>query len=79
MPQRKNKKRKLHLAKNYDDIKVGDGLVGHGDYTPTKEEMKSLKSMEQMFESAKKSKEHKIGRWRRNEELYRGDFFKPFN
>ena len=45
MPQRKNKKRKLHLAKNYDDIKVGDGLVGHGDYTPTKEEMKSLNSM----------------------------------
>tara|TARA_Y100000593_G_C4315048_1_gene340419 strand:+ start:2072 stop:3823 length:1752 start_codon:yes stop_codon:yes gene_type:complete len=67
------------LAKNYDDIKVGDGLTSYGDYTPTKEEMKSLKSMEQMFESAKKSKEHKIGRWRRNEELYRGDFFKPFN
>ncbi len=67
------------MAKNYDDIKVGDGLTSYGDYTPTKEEMKSLKSMEQMFESAKKSKEHKIGRWRRNEELYRGDFFKPFN
>ena len=66
--------------KTYDNIEVGDSLKpsSHG-YSPTEEERKSLKSMEQKFQSAKKAKEHKIGRWRRNEELYRGDFFKPFN
>mgnify|MGYP003651212938 CR=1 FL=1 len=64
---------------NYDSVEMGDGLKTMGDYTPSEEERKSVKKMEQMFESAKKSKEHKIGRWRRNEELYRGDFFKPFN
>tara|TARA_R100001129_G_scaffold24878_1_gene16168 strand:- start:483 stop:2231 length:1749 start_codon:yes stop_codon:yes gene_type:complete len=66
--------------KSYDNVEVGDGLtkIG-GDYTPTEKERKSVKRMEKMFQSAKKAKEHKIGRWRRNEELYRGDFFKPFN
>ena len=66
--------------KSYDNIEVSDGLtkIG-GDYTPTEKERKSVKRMEKMFQSAKKAKEHKIGRWRRNEELYRGDFFKPFN
>jgi len=64
----------------YDDVEVGDGLATiKGEYTPTAEERKSLKAMNRMFEAGKKAKEHKIGRWRRNEELYRGDFFKPFN
>ena len=67
------------MKKAYENIQAGDGLTTIGDYTPTAEERKSLKMMEQMFDSAKKAKEHKIGRWRRNEELYRGDFFKPFN
>lgn len=65
--------------KDYDHIEVSDGLQPMGDYTPTEEDRKSVKKMEQMFDSSKKAKEHKIGRWRRNEELYRGDFFKPFN
>lgn len=61
----------------YDDINV-EGLKVVGDYNPTSEERKSLKMMEKMFDTAKKAKDHKIGRWRRNEELYRGDFFRPF-
>ena len=55
----------------YDDVEVGDGLTTiKGEYTPTAEERKSLKAMNRMFEAGKKAKEHKIGRWRRNEELY---------
>ena len=63
---------------DYNHVKVDDGLTMQGDYTPSKSDLKSLKQMDLMFETAKKAKEHKIGRWRRNEELYRGDFFKPF-
>jgi len=64
----------------YDNVEVGDGLKpSYGGYTPTEKERKAVKKLEETFQSAKKAKEHKIGRWRRNEELYRGDFFKPFN
>ena len=31
-----------------------------------------------MFDASKRSRAHKVPRWRRNEELYNGDFFKPF-
>ncbi len=63
----------------YDKVEYGDGLVSQGSYTPSEYERKHVASLERKFQSAKKAKEHKIGRWRRNEELYKGDFFKPFN
>ena len=54
------------MARTYDDIDVGKDLRVIGEYSPTQEERKSLSKMDAMFQSAKKAKEHKIGRWRRN-------------
>ena len=50
-----------------------------GSFHPTKEEASLLKYLENKFESSKNARQHKISRWRRNEELYNGDFFAPFN
>ena len=49
------------------------------DYVPGDKDRKLLKYMERMFDSAKRARAHKVPRWRRNEELYNGDFLKPFN
>jgi len=66
------------MAKSYDDIKSTVPLVTAKGYKADSSEHKKIKRLEDMFESAKKSREHKVSRWRRNEELYNGDFFRPF-
>lgn len=48
-------------------------------YNPSSEETKCLKWLQKKFESAKQSKKNRTPRWRRNEELYNGQFLKPFN
>ena len=57
-----------------DDMEVTQ-VEGH---VPSVEDKKLLKYMERMFTASKTSRAHKVPRWRRNEELYNGDFFKPF-
>ena len=57
-----------------DDMEVTQ-VEGH---VPSVEDKKLLKYMERMFTASKRSRAHKVPRWRRNEELYNGDFFKPF-
>tara|TARA_R100001443_G_scaffold25736_1_gene38725 strand:- start:6389 stop:8230 length:1842 start_codon:yes stop_codon:yes gene_type:complete len=47
-------------------------------YSPSNKEIKTLKYLKKMFDASKKARSHKVKRWRRNEELYNGDFFKPF-
>jgi len=66
------------MAKSYDNIKPDTPLVINKGYSISKDDKKKLKMVEDMFQSAKKNREHKVSRWRRNEELYNGDFFKPF-
>ena len=48
-------------------------------YAPNVEDLLIIKKLEKKFLESKKAKQHKISRWRRNEELYNGDFLKPFN
>lgn len=48
-------------------------------YNPSPEETKCIKFLQKKFESAKQSKKNRTPRWRRNEELYNGQFLKPFN
>ena len=48
-------------------------------YAPNVEDLLVIKKLEKKFLESKKAKQHKISRWRRNEELYNGDFLKPFN
>jgi len=38
-----------------------------------------IKKLDAMFDEAKKARQHKPGRWRRNEELYSGKILAPFN
>tara|TARA_Y100000593_G_scaffold95059_1_gene198945 strand:+ start:311 stop:2029 length:1719 start_codon:yes stop_codon:yes gene_type:complete len=45
----------------------------------TSDEQSRIKRLERMLESARASKKHLINRWRRNEELVRGELLKPFN
>ena len=47
-------------------------------YSATTDEVKVLKKLEAMFDASKNAQKHKIARWRRNEQLYDGDFFAPF-
>ena len=68
------------MPDNYDmAAKDPDKVESSNLYSPSKEETKLLKKLTKMFDASKKAKAHKIKRWRRNEELYNGDFFKPFN
>ena len=61
------------VSKNVDDTYiVPDG------YAPSEKERKKLKFQHKMFQASSKARSHKVKRWRRNEELYNGDFFKPF-
>ena len=48
-------------------------------YDATEEELKTLAYLKSKYESAKAAKKNRTPRWRRNEELYSGDFLKPFN
>jgi len=43
------------------------------------DKLKTINYLEKMFQSAKEARKGKISTWRRNEELYNGDFLKPFN
>ena len=66
-------------TKDYDKAMTGDVDVTQiKGYSPGDKDRKLVKYMERMFDSAKRSRAHKVPRWRRNEELYNGDFFKPF-
>ena len=51
-----------------DDMEVTQ-VEGH---VPSVEDKKLLKYMERMFTASKRSRAHKVPRWRRNEELYNG-------
>jgi len=66
-------------TKDYDKAVPNDADItqvkGHN---PSEKDAKVVKYMEKMFEDAKRARAHKVPRWRRNEELYNGDFFKPF-
>lgn len=63
--------------KEYKD--TGESIEVQAGHTPSIEEFEFLKYLEGKFTSAKEAKKHKIPRWRRNEELYAGEFLKPFN
>lgn len=63
------------MRKDYPDTDAS-AIAG---YNPDSEETKCLKWLQKKFESAKLSKKNKTPRWRRNEELYNGQFLKPFN
>ena len=65
--------------KDYDKAVPDDTEVTQSQgHVPSDKDRKLLKYMERMFDSSKRSRAHKVPRWRRNEELYNGDFFKPF-
>ena len=64
--------------KDYDMVTKEEELTKPKGFTPSDKDAKLIKYMERMFESSKRSRAYKVPRWRRNEELYSGDFFKPF-
>ena len=43
------------------------------------DEQSRINYLEKMFQAAKDSRKHLMNRWRRNEELFAGQFLKPFN
>ena len=63
--------------KEYPD--TGEPIEVQAGHNPSIEEFEYLKYLEGKFSSAKEAKKHKVPRWRRNEELYAGEFLKPFN
>ena len=67
------------MPDQYDVAGNTENMSTTNRYEPSVEETRKLKMLNGMFQAAKKAKSHKIKRWRRNEELYNGDFFKPFN
>jgi len=62
----------------YDKVIDGRPLSEQSGYSPSADDQACLQSLDSMFEASKKARQHKISRWRRNEELYNGDFFAPF-
>lgn len=64
-------------TKDYD-IDTDASLQDQAGYTPSEGERKFVKKLETKFEEFKKARSHKVNRWRRNEELYNGEFLKPF-
>ena len=63
----------------YDkSIPEGAQVTQQAGYSPSDKERKLLSYLRKMFDASKKARSHKVKRWRRNEELYNGDFFKPF-
>ena len=66
-------------TKDYDKAVPNDlDITQVKGHVPSDKDRKLLKYMERMFDAAKRARAHKVPRWRRNEELYNGDFFKPF-
>ena len=65
---------KYDMASSPEDVQINPK-----GYNPDKKELKLLKKLNRMFSAAEKARSHKVSRWRRNEELYNGEFFKPFN
>ena len=66
-------------TKDYDKAVPNDmELTQVKGHVPSDKDRKLLKYMERMFDAAQRARAHKVPRWRRNEELYNGDFFKPF-
>ena len=63
--------------KEYPD--TGEPLEVQAGYAPSTEEFAMVQKLEKKFQSAKDAKKIKVPRWRRNEELYAGEFLKPFN
>ncbi len=63
--------------KDYD-IDTDIPLKDQAGYSPDESERKFVKKLETKFEEFKKARQHKVNRWRRNEELYNGEFLKPF-
>ncbi|QDP54480.1 MAG: putative portal protein [Prokaryotic dsDNA virus sp.] len=67
------------MVDSYDAITMDTPLEKFTDgYAPTDSERQLLKYMGKMFDESKRARAHKVPRWRRNEELYNGDYFKPF-
>tara|TARA_Y100001963_G_scaffold157872_1_gene255491 strand:- start:6719 stop:8554 length:1836 start_codon:yes stop_codon:yes gene_type:complete len=67
------------MPDSYDAITTDSPLEKYTDgYAPSEDERRLLKYMSKMFDEAKRARAHKVPRWRRNEELYNGDYFKPF-
>ena len=63
----------------YDaSIPQGAEVTQIAGYSPSDKDRKALSYLNKMFDASEKARAHKIKRWRRNEELYNGDFFKPF-
>ena len=62
--------------KDYPD--TGEPINVQAGYSPAVEDYETLKKLEGKFQSAQSSKKSKVPRWRRNEELYAGEFLKPF-
>ncbi len=63
----------------YDaSIPQGAEVTQIAGYSPSDKDRKALSYLNKMFDASEKARSHKIKRWRRNEELYNGDFFKPF-
>tara|TARA_R100000808_G_scaffold25010_1_gene60433 strand:+ start:5075 stop:6862 length:1788 start_codon:yes stop_codon:yes gene_type:complete len=63
--------------KEYPD--TGEPIEVQAGYSPAIKDFELLKKLEGKFQSARESKKSKVPRWRRNEELYAGEFLKPFN
>ena len=65
---------------NYDtSIPQGAEVTQIAGYSPDDKDRKTIKYLNKMFNASDKARSHKLKRWRRNEELYNGEFFKPFN
>ena len=63
----------MPLLKDYDVVnKPLEAYEKSGD------ERETLQYLKSKFEASKKARQGKVSRWRRNEELYNGDFLKPF-
>ena len=46
---------------------------------PVGSDLAEIVELEKMFQSAQQAKKSRTARWRRNEELYAGDYLRPFN
>ena len=63
----------MAFLKKYD---AGEKPLEAYEYSGEKREV--LQYLKGKFEASKKARQGKVSRWRRNEELYNGDFLKPF-
>ena len=66
------------MPTEYDKVLDGMDVEVRSEPNTTPKDRSIVKYMDKMFDEAQRSRAHKVPRWRRNEELYNGDFFKPF-